>query len=919
MKQFLPLWLACAGLSLLTSITASAGTITGRVFEDVNYGGGRGAAYATTGGFSPRPGARVEAYDANGNFLAFTTTDANGLYIFSFTIAKISGYIRVVSSSVTSSRGPATGLLPVVTYRATFGDSPSTRADDFDYVGGQNPGQADAGESTTAVATTAQAYTFLANVNNADTYANVDFGFSFNVVTNTNDAGQGSLRQFIINANALSNTNLSQRQFDNNGTPAGPGFPAGQETSIFMLSDGTARPGLRAGLANQLTNAAGNSAATASRALITLASALPTLTDAATAIDGTTQTTLFDSNPAVLGTGGTVGTAATALGKLAGPEVELSTTSGNAFIIAADNCVVRGLALHGGNAGTLRANAGAGLLIESCGIGITAFDVLPPATNPTNDLGLFLGNLSGTVRNNVIANCGNSGINYSGAAAAGSGYLITGNEFQQNGRTQAGGDNITVADQSGGGNTGPAIISHNLISFANSSGIQFEVGHLSNNTVTGNTIINNGKGGTNSRLEGSGIHYLQRNNPAINLVLSTNADVISNNIIAVNQSSAVVINYGQRKVHVTQNSIYGNGDGTTGGQGLIAVDFTPIDYYVGGNKAYGQGDGVTPNDGTLDANKANGGMNYPIITKKNVTVNGNGTTTLHVEGFVGRRAGQPEFAGTEIEFYRGDNTSDSNQDGEIIAGDNNKFPHGEPRTYIGTITTGSTGSFNADITVPTNSVSPELQTTDPINSLAYLANYGTSEAGINLIPNTLPGPLPVTLTHFEAQASGPGVLLTWATATELRNDYFEVQRSFNGQDFEVLGRVAGNGTTGKPQTYAYPDQAARPAGATYYRLRQVDTDGTGTYSPVRVVRPAAPATLLAYPNPTADYTSLDLSALPNGEYQLIVADLLGKVVATQPAQGGQVATLDLRALAAGTYLVRLAGSPAALRWQVARN
>ena len=928
MKQSLPPWLtgiSLAGFALLASLTASAGTISGRVFEDVNYGGGRGAAYATTGGFSLRPGARVELYNTNtGAFINSATTNASGAYSITFTGANnLDLTVRVVSATVTSSRG--NGLTPVVTYRSFYtGNRTYTRNDDYAYVGGQNPAVADGiananSQSLTGVG--AQVYTTVLDADNDDAFTDVDFGFSFDVITNTNDAGQGSLRQFVLNANALSNTTINQRRFNNNGTLAGPTFPAGQETSIFMIPDGTVRPGLRAGLTSQLTNAAGTAVTnnTASRALLTLASALPTLTDAATAIDGTTQTTLFNSNPTLLGTGGAVGTAGTALNKLAGPEVELSTASTAGLTIAANNCVVRGLALHGGTSETLRANSGTNLLVENCGIGLTAFDVSTPATNPTGNVGLALFNLSGTVQNNLLLNCGSSGINYSGSAGTGSGYLITGNELQQNGRTMAGGDNITLGDQSAGA-TGPVTISNNLIAFANSSGIQLEIGRISNNTITGNTIRDNGKGGPTSRLEGSGIHYLQRSNPATTLVLSANADVISSNIIATNQSSAVVINYGQRQVHVTQNSIYGNGDGTTGGKGLIAVDFTPIDYHVGGNSAYGQGDGVTPNDGTLDANKVNGGMNYSIITKKNVTING-AITTLHVEGFVGKQAGQTLFANTELEFYRGDNTTDANQNGEVIAGDKNNFPHGEPRTYIGTITTGNTGSFSADIVVATASISPALQTSDPINSLAYKAEYGTSEAGINLIPNTIPpGVLPVKLVRFDAQASAAGVLLTWATATELNNDYFEVQRSRDGLDFETLGRVAGHRTTNKAQAYAYTDEAALPAGPSYYRLRQVDADGTATYSPVRVVSRGSTAALaLPYPNPTADYTGLDLSALPSGEYQLLVTDLTGRTVATQSAQGGQVASLNLRALAAGTYLVRLTGGASTFKWRVSRK
>jgi hypothetical protein len=122
-----------------------------------------------------------------------------------------------------------------------------------------------------------------------------------------NSAGQGSLRQFILNSNALGNA-----------TPplAIVGQPAGRDVSIFMISDGLAHAGLRTGITN-LLSAAGV-------AVITPAPALPAITDAATSVDGTTQTAnVGNTNTVVLGTGGTVGVDGLALSQVAGPEVEI--------------------------------------------------------------------------------------------------------------------------------------------------------------------------------------------------------------------------------------------------------------------------------------------------------------------------------------------------------------------------------------------------------------------------------------------------------------------------------------------------------------------------------------------------------------------------------------------------------------------
>jgi hypothetical protein len=266
-------------------------SVSGTVFEDVNYGGGAGRSLASSSG-SVRSNARVELYDALGNFVSSTTTNGSGVYTFSGLIAG-SYTVRVVNSTVTSSRtGYVASLISVQTFRtdATTGSAVA----DTNRVGGEVPNKADAASNTTnatlasltTASATAQSITpaivSIANI------TGVDFGFNFDTVVNINDAGQGSLRQFITNSNALGNGGLAQA-----------GLTFGEENSIFMLSDGLAHSGLRAGLTNQLTGGV---------AIITPASLLPAITDASTSINGTTQTTdVGNTNSGTLGVGGQVG------------------------------------------------------------------------------------------------------------------------------------------------------------------------------------------------------------------------------------------------------------------------------------------------------------------------------------------------------------------------------------------------------------------------------------------------------------------------------------------------------------------------------------------------------------------------------------------------------------------------------------
>ncbi|QKG53814.1 hypothetical protein [Hymenobacter sp. BRD67] len=139
---------------------------------------------------------------------------------------------------------------------------------------------------------TAQSQAPVSLATGSSAVAGVDFGYNFSTIVNSTDVGQGSLRQFIVNSNALTNAGLAQ-----------VGQLAGREASIFMIPDGNAHPGQRAALNSGLTGSSG-----AARALIQLASVLPAITDGRTRIDGTTQTiNINDSNTGQVGTGGTVG------------------------------------------------------------------------------------------------------------------------------------------------------------------------------------------------------------------------------------------------------------------------------------------------------------------------------------------------------------------------------------------------------------------------------------------------------------------------------------------------------------------------------------------------------------------------------------------------------------------------------------
>lgn len=110
---------------------------------------------------------------------------------------------------------------------------------------------------------------------------------------------------------------------------------------------------------------------------------------------------------------------------------------------------------------------------------------------------------------------------------------------------------------------------------------------------------------------------------------------------------------------------------------------------------------------------------------------------------------------------------------------------------------------------------------------AATAMTGPSPAGFSQVV------LPVTFVSFSANRSEGTVQLDWNTSNEMNNGHFEVERSANGSDWQMIGSIAA-GTSAMADSYTFTDANA-PAAQTQYRIRQVDLDGNYAYSKVVLV------------------------------------------------------------------------------------
>jgi hypothetical protein len=175
--------------------------------------------------------------------------------------------------------------------------------------------------------------------------------------------------------------------------------------------------------------------------------------------------------------------------------------------------------------------------------------------------------------------------------------------------------------------------------------------------------------------------------------------------------------------------------------------------------------------------------------------------------------------------------------------------------------------------------------------------------------------IPVEFLSFTATSNGKEVILNWSTATELNNQLFEVQRSFEGSDFSSVGIVYGKGTTTERQDYSYSDKI-HADGKYLYRLKQVDYNGNYNYSDIIEIDLRVFNSYLLeqnFPNPFNPVTTIGYGIREKSRVEIVVLNSIGEEIALlvneEKEQGYHTVEFNAVKLPSGVYFYQLKATP----------
>jgi len=686
-------------LTILLTTTINGYQISGTIYEDIN-----GDSNISNDGVKIE-GVKIYLYRDNGDgklngedtFIGSTQTDSDGKY--TFTPSTTGDYFVIVDSkTLTPSAGLKTGYTnsdvwaeqsygSAGVYCDTDGDS-STPPEQLDSAGscfgGAYGNQSD--NFSTLLPSGAEHYGKV-SITDSEPEKSLDFGFSFNLVVNvedliddTGDPAQGSLRQFILNSNRIEGAN--QMRF----VPAVPPNISQNGGKWWQI----------------IVDKSYDS---------TKHYSLPPVEDSNTTLNGTAYSytdgiSNRDTNPGSSGgSGKKVGVGADGrpdsgdeikLPVFNKKELELNLSEkGDGIVFKEDGGKLEEFAIFNGenrDGSILVKIEGDNVSISNNFIGVRADGTQPSKVNSKIGIDLYPAYSQGLIEGNLIGYLGDTGVRIEGKGR------VTLNDIFQNGLVEECGNGISAQIVNGNStnrNRDEVVIDGNRVWKNAGFGILSDPAGAF--TLSNSSIYQNGIGDKDGN---------RCNNRDLGGVLvKGNGNLLQYNRIYQNRGAGIVVAKGNSQSvenKISRNSFYENGG--------IGIDL---------DNSGETGDGVTANDGKKDSSQQNKGVDYPIIQygEKEGDI-------LRVKGYVGTY-NSPIAETFTLQFYRA--KDDGNNNGEGEEGDGKSLSHGEGEMFLAQCDSKSDGTFECNLTLN----GATLGDGEKITAIAIDSNSNTSEFGPN--------------------------------------------------------------------------------------------------------------------------------------------------------------------------------------------
>ena len=506
----------------------------------------------------------------------------------------------------------------------------------------------------------------------------------------------------------------------------------------------------------------------------------------------------------------------------------------------------------------------------------------------------------------------------------------------------------------------------NMVSNNTERGI-FVAASSNSNIIAGNIV---GLGASDVAA-GNGINGIDIRNSSSNRIGTDGngtSDGTEANIISSNTGNGIVINAEEfffTNDNANSNTVAGNIIGTNANATLSRGN-TGSGVHISASLALVAQDNIigSNNNGTGDAAEGN------IITNNNIGISTNNSVNVHGNVFSRNKT----YTNTALAIDLSSDSFSANDDGDADTGPNELYnvPIIKDATISGTnlIISGVTrpGSFVefyiADATnegqtylfrareantldgITDNGAGTDTYTdanygtgtdqrfsfTVAIASLPAAVNVGTRISAVAIKPDAADNStsefspafaaiLPVRLLDFSARINTGKVYLNWKTTDEVNNSHFEIEKSADGNVYSKIGSVKGAG--GQINNYSFTDDGLLNK-LNYYRLKQVDIDGKSVYSRVLIVRnDLGKLSARITPNPFVSVLNISYQLDKDETIRIRIVDQMGRTVRSLTAKGNKginsTSISGLDGLAAGQYTIELKGEALLLQQKIIKQ